>query len=111
MDDKKTPLETGDKSRRGFLKKSALAAAAMATSSNVFKTPVYGQHQAPATGAVLGANDRLVIGFIAVGGHGFNANHRNGVKANADENNVVGAAVCDLWDKRKEQAREELGLS
>ena len=34
---------------------------------NLFKTPVYGQTQAPAPGGAVGANNRLAVGYIGVG--------------------------------------------
>src|ERR1041385_5301024 len=83
--------------RREFIKKTATAAAAVATSS-LIKTPVYGQNQAPSSG-VAGANNRLTLGFIGVGTQGFNAHVRT-IKSHATENNVAMAAVCDVWPKR-----------
>ena len=40
-------------------------------SANIFKTPVYGQDQAPAPGSVVGANNRLVVGYIGTGKQGM----------------------------------------
>jgi predicted dehydrogenase len=88
-------------SRRGFLKKASTAAAAVAT-VNIFKTPVYGQNQAPSAN-VAGANSRLVIGHIGVGGQGTNAHVRNATKY-GKENNIVPAAVCDVSKTRIETA-------
>lgn len=97
-------------SRREFVKKSALAATAvMAGCSPKIAETV--EKTAPATGAVLGANDRVRVGFVGVGGQGFNAHLKNGVKANSDTFNVEGVAVSDLFDKRRERARTELELS
>jgi len=93
-------------SRRGFLKKGALAAAAAAT----LKTPVYGQNQAPSPGRVIGANDRISVGFVGVGGQGFNAHVRN-VKQYEGDNNTVAVAVSDVYNRRLERARDFLGLS
>ena len=87
--------------RRGFLKKATGAAAAVA-SVNFFKTPVYGQNQAPSAN-VAGANNRLLIGHIGVGGQGTNAHVRNVVKY-GKENNVVPVAVCDVSKTRVETA-------
>jgi predicted dehydrogenase len=99
---------SGGHSRRDFLK-TAVVAATVATGSTLFKTPVFGQNQAPFAGTVLGANDRITCGFIGVGGQGFHA-HVTNVKERAAEYNAVGAAVCDVWGKRTERAREALGL-
>src|SRR3954451_18104240 len=94
-------------SRRSFLKKSSIAAAAVATATNIFKTPVYGQSQAPSTGRVIGANDRIVVGYIGVGGQGMA--HVKTQKQHASENNIVQVAVCDLSKYRQNHAKEAIG--
>jgi hypothetical protein len=99
--------EAGRDSRRSFLRKAATAAAVVA-SSNMFKTPVYGQNQAPSTGRVLGANDRIAIGFVGVGGQGLNA-HVNFAKKLLTENNLGLAAVCDVSKTRVSVAKESIG--
>lgn len=104
-----SPASIGD-SRRSFLRKSAIVtAAAAATVGNPFKTPVYGQDQAPSTGRVIGANDRLVVGFIGVGSQGMA--HVRSQKTHASENNIVLGAVCDVWQKRRQAAKEFCGLT
>lgn len=69
--------------RRDFIKGSAAAAAGLAL--------------APAR--VLGANDRIVAGFIGVGRQG-QGNMRSFLKAE----NVVIAAVCDVYEPNLEKA-------
>jgi predicted dehydrogenase len=108
--EKKSSSRAGGHSRRDFLKTGALAAAGAVTGSTLFKTPVYGQKQAPFLGSVLGANDRISCGFVGVGGQGYNALLMNVVR-NASEFNAAGVAVCDVFDKRVERARTELNLS
>ncbi len=93
--------------RRSFLKRAAVATAAVAA-ANPFKTPVYGQNQAPAPGRVIGANDRIVVGFVGVGGQGMA--HVRSQETDAKLNNIVPAAVCDLYQKRLDEARQFLGL-
>ncbi len=104
--EQKVTQPTGGDTRRTFIKKAATAAAAVAA-VNVFKTPVYGQNQAPSTGRVIGANDRIVVGFVGLGGQGMY--HLRTVRDNADKNNVAIGAVCDLWKKRLENAKTEAG--
>jgi predicted dehydrogenase len=102
----------GRSSRREFIKKSAVATAAVVAgcAPKVSET-VTEQAAAPAVGAgIVGANDRLVVGFVGVGGQGFNS-HVMTVKNYGAEHNVVGGAVCDVWSKRTERARAELELS
>jgi predicted dehydrogenase len=97
----------GGESRRSFIKKSSIAAAAVASAANIFKTPVYGQSQAPSTGRVIGANDRIVVGYIGVGGQGMA--HVKTQKQHAAENNVAQVAVCDLSKYRQNHAKEFIG--
>src|SRR5438552_12580961 len=100
--EKKTTPTSAPATRREFLKKTAVATAAVAASS-LLRPTVYGQ--APSAGKVLGANDRIVVGFIGVGGQGMNA-HVNIMKSHASENNVAMAAVCDVWPKRTGAAKD-----
>jgi predicted dehydrogenase len=105
--DQNQNLETaGGETRRAFIKKTA-AAAAVVASSNVFKTPVYGQTQAPAPGRVVGANNRIVVGYIGVGGQGMA--HVRSQKNRAADNNIAQVAVCDVSKTRMDGARKHIG--
>lgn len=101
------PTVVGE-SRRSFVKKAAVATAAVAV-ANPFKTPVYGQSQAPSPGRIIGANDRIVVGFVGVGSQGMA--HVRSQKTDAKLNNIAPAAVCDLYQKRLNEAKSFLGLS
>jgi len=92
--------------RREFIKKSALATAVVATSS-IFKTPVYGQNQAPSPGSVVGANNRLQVAYIGTGNQGML--HVNLQKQNAVANNIVQVAACDLSAHRQQDAKSAIG--
>src|SRR5205814_8622009 len=94
-------------SRRSFIRKTAGVAATVAT-ANLLKTPVYGQSQAPSSGRVIGANDRIVVGYIGVGSQG--TAHLKFQKTHAQENNIAQAAVCDVYQKRLQSAKAFLGL-
>src|SRR5690625_5627878 len=96
-------------SRRSFIKKSGAAAAGLAAAPTLLGSKVFGK--APAPGSVLGANDRLVAGFIGVGGQGFNAHLLSGVVIQSREQNVVGAVGADVWQKRKDNDQEAMGIS
>ena len=98
----------GAETRRSFIKKAATVAATVAT-TNLIKTPVYGQNQAPSTGRVIGANDRIVVAYVGVGGQGMA--HVRSQKENAQETNVAQAAVCDVYQKRLQAAKSFLGLT
>src|ERR1044072_1841795 len=96
----------GGDTRRDFIRKSA-AVAAVVAATNIFKTPVYGQNQAPSTGKVIGANDRIVVGFIGVGNQGMA--HVRSQKEHAADNNVALVAVCDVSKHRIAEAQKYIG--
>jgi predicted dehydrogenase len=98
----------GNETRRSFIKKTATAAAAL-SATNFIKTPVYGQSTAPSTGRVIGANDRIAVAYIGVGSQGMA--HVRHQKEHASDNNIVQAAVCDVWQKRLDAARGYTGVS
>jgi predicted dehydrogenase len=59
---------------------------------------------------VIGANDRINVGFIGVGGRG--RGHVRRVYARSQEQaDVHVVAVCDIYSKRKEAAREMAKLA
>src|SRR5262245_29219446 len=102
------PLNSGpnNETRRSFLKKAAVSTAAVAA-TGILRTPVYGQSQAPSTGRVIGANDRIVVGYVGTGSQGMS--HVRSQKENAASNNIVQAAVCDVFQKRLNDARKTIG--
>ena len=79
---KKASKSQRNSSRRDFLRKGALATAAVVAGCSpkvadvVEETPTTVPAAPPSAGNVLGANDRLTIGFVGVGGQGFNAHVR-----------------------------------
>ncbi len=120
MKHRKKITRTPDPSRRDFIRKGAVAATAMIAgcspkaAEQVVDTA---SRTAPATGAVLGANDRLVVGFVGVGGQGYNAHLRSVVNLNDDgsprheyDYNAVGVAACDVFTKRRDRAVETLKM-
>jgi predicted dehydrogenase len=97
--------QDGGATRREFIKKGTLAVAA-AASVNMFKTPVYGQDQAPSAG-VVGANNRLRVAYIGVGNQG--QFHVQNQKTNAAANNIEQVALCDLSKQRQADAANIIG--
>lgn len=103
-------------SRREFVKKSALGAAAIMAGCSPKLAETVTEKTAPAAGAaVIGANDRLQVAFIGVGGQGFNSHLRTVVNQNDDgsprhntELNALPIAASDVFDKRRERALEEM---
>jgi predicted dehydrogenase len=64
----------------------------------------------PSAPRVIGSNDRINLGVIGVGGMGFG--HVKMIKKNADATGRVQIiGVSDLYTKRKQRAREFLGLA
>lgn len=94
--------------RRSFIQKTATAAATVAA-SGVIKTPVYGQNQAPSSGRVIGANDRIVVGYVGTGSQG--KEHIRSQKKYATDNNITQGAVCDVYQKRLDEAKSIAGLA
>jgi len=95
-------------SRRSFIRKTTGIAAGVAA-GNLFKTPIYGQNQAPAPGRVIGANDRIGVAYVGVGSQG--TAHLKFQKSGASQNNIAQVAVCDVYEKRREAARVFLGVT
>ena len=80
-------------SRREAIKKTSLGAAGLAMA--------FGGMQ---PSRVLGANDRVRVGFIGVGGRCRGL--MEAFQANAKDLNMEIGAVCDIWNKRRESAVE-----
>lgn len=115
MDRKNNSSWSGTETRRNFIKKTA-AAAAVVAASNSLKTPVYGQSSAPSPGRVIGANDRIAVGYIGIGGPpsncpGMGLAHVTSQKSHASENNIVQAGICDLFKTRNDIAKKTVGTS
>ena len=95
-------------SRRDFIRQVGAVAA---TGTALGSTPAGAAPpaQAPAPGRVLGANDRINVGFVGCGGR-MNAHIRRVMERNKDRGDVQAVAVNDIWTKRKERAREATGV-
>jgi predicted dehydrogenase len=126
-DSDSTPDEHGGATRRDFLKMAGLTAAGTILAG---ATGVTGANAAPtgprvalgkaspkvlkgasikptvqiAKGRVLGANDRINIAHIGVGGQG--GSHMYLLGENAQANNTQSIAVCDVWQKRLDGAKD-----
>lgn len=89
-------------SRRDFLKGSAAAGAAVGLG-------LYGSQAAMASPRVLGANDRILVGFIGCGNRGtYHLNSLVG-KSKDPANKVAVVAVCDIYEARKQRAKDKTG--
>lgn len=63
----------------------------------------------PALGYVIGANEKIRVGFIGTGGRGLS--HIDEFKKYQQEWNVEPAAVCDIYEVHKQRAMEKAGLT
>jgi len=106
MENNATPV-SGGVPRRDFIKKAATAAAAVAATP-LLRTPVYGQNQAPSAN-VAGANNRIAVAVVGVG-FGIGQNHLIGLHEKCNENNTVVAAASDVFDKRRNFAKDKASL-
>jgi len=97
--------QTGE-TRRSFISKTAKIAAAV-SATGFLKTPIYGADTAPSAN-VIGANNKIVVGFIGTGSQGMA--HVKSNKDKADENNMAFGAVCDLYQKHLDNAKKATGV-
>jgi predicted dehydrogenase len=99
--------------RRQFIKHvgaGALAATALpeamaaASSANTPTAPAVST-----AGRILGANDRINVGFVGCGGR-MRSHIRHIVARSKEKGDVQAVAVNDIWQKRKQLAREMTGV-
>jgi predicted dehydrogenase len=98
----KPEQRTSGSTRRQFLRQATVTAAAAAAPA-VLAAPVYGQRQAPSPGRVIGANDRIIVAVIGLGGRGnLHAATHSAVR------NVEVAYLCDPDSLRLAKAVQNL---
>lgn len=92
--------------RRDFLKRSAAAAGALAAGGYASSRSA----TAAPTGRAIGANERIRLGIIGCGSLGFN-HHIPTIKNLSRDKalNVDLAAVCDIYEPRKQRAKKASG--
>ncbi|MET0213280.1 MAG: Gfo/Idh/MocA family oxidoreductase [Vicinamibacterales bacterium] len=102
--------KSNDPTRRDFIRQvSAGAMAAAGAGSTLSGEGVARQAPAVSKGRVIGANDRINVGFVGCGGR-MNAHIRRVMERNKERSDVQAVAVNDIWDKRKQRAREATGV-
>src|SRR5262249_61357665 len=95
--------------RREFIARAAAGAAALSASGSLISAKaeerleeMINSRQAPATGRVLGANDRVNFGFIGMGGRmGENTSYITNRQKNQGDPKAL--AVHELYDKDKKR--------
>src|SRR5687768_11753829 len=94
-----------DTTRRDFIRQvgvGAVAAAGAMTSGEALGAP---QTATKAKARIIGANDRINVGFVGCGGR-MNSHIRRVMERSKERGDVQAVAVNDIWDKRKQRARE-----
>ena len=89
--------------RRDFIKKVGAAAVSAAAVAPVAVDAR--QAPLPAKSRIIGANDRINVGFVGCGGR-MNTHIRRIMERAKEPGDVQAVAVNDIWDKRKQRARE-----
>jgi predicted dehydrogenase len=92
-------------SRRAFL--GAAGAASVAAAA---ERPIRPSVAARSAARVVGANDRIRVGMIGMGGMGT-VHLQAFMKQSEEEKDIQVAAVCDIYTKRKQRARDIAKLS
>jgi predicted dehydrogenase len=88
--------------RREFLKQASVATAGVLV-TGLAKSSAY----ALAPSRVIGANDRIHIGHIGCGGQG--GTHIRLLKDQATDQNIQSIAVCDIYERRLNEAKATTG--
>ncbi len=83
--------------RRSFLNRAPLAATALASTAR-------------SASRILGANDRIQVGHIGVGGMGTE-HVRAFARQSEESKDIQSVAVCDVYTRRKENARKAANLA
>ncbi len=94
-----------ERTRRQFIQHVGAGAVAAAAAAS---TPLAAGERTrvlPASSRILGANERLNVGFIGCGGR-MNTHIDHIVRRGREKGDVQAVAVNDIWEKRKKDARE-----
>lgn len=84
-------------SRRNFIEKAALGLAGTAVSTSSLSAMSASSYK-----RIIGANDRINIGFLGCGAR--SRGHRHMVEMSFKDKNLGVLAVCDLWKNNREKA-------
>ena len=95
--------------RRDFMRTVGAGAAAAAGSMAIPASAAARPASTPARARILGANDRINVGFVGCGGR-MNTHITHIVNRSKAQADVQAIAVNDIWEKRKQLAREKTGV-
>lgn len=105
------------KSRRNFIKRAGVGAIAAAAAADSLLSPAAATAQTAknasrvtfAKGRILGANDRINVGFVGCGGR-MNSHIRRIMSRAKEKGDVQPIAVNDIYDKHRSAARAATGV-
>lgn len=99
-----------DVSRRDFMKTTGAGAAGIVSASMLLDEAMASPLTAASYSRILGANDRMLYGFIGQGGMGFR--HMTIIQdfSVKQEENVEVVAVCDVFEKRRKESQVKAGI-
>jgi predicted dehydrogenase len=97
-------------SRRDFLSRASLAAGSIGIAAAKSVKQLKPSINARAASRVVGANDRINVGHIGVGGMG-GGHLRAFVSQSQETKDIQSVAVCDLYKMRKDRARAAAKLT
>ncbi|MCC6164137.1 MAG: Gfo/Idh/MocA family oxidoreductase [Acidobacteria bacterium] len=97
------------KTRRDFIRTVGAGAVAAAGSMAVPAVASTRRPSAPARSRVIGANDRINVGFVGCGGR-MNSHINHIVGRQAAKGDVQAVAVNDIWETRKKAAQEKTSV-
>lgn len=98
----KADKSSSNMTRRDFMRAAGVTAAGLMV-TGAAKSRVYA-----APPRAIGANDRIGVGYVGVGGMG--GGHLANAKGYGPDVNMAAVAVCDVWDKRRLGAASGAGL-
>src|SRR5690242_11854675 len=100
--------QTNSSSRRSFLNHASAAAAALGTAASVWaksEKTIRPGITARSASRIVGANDRIHVGMIGMGGMGT-VHLQAFMKQTDEEKDIQVVAVSDIYTRRKQRARD-----
>ncbi len=101
-------MSNDDRSRRDFLKQASAVGAAITTASSALAKG--SRSSAHSDARVIGANDRINVAVIGVGGRG-SGDAKKFADVGADDNSCQVVAIADCYQKRIDQNKDRLKIT
>ncbi|HLW77037.1 MAG TPA: Gfo/Idh/MocA family oxidoreductase [Bryobacteraceae bacterium] len=103
-------MSNDDRSRREFLAQASAVGAALSTASSALAKSGSKSSSARSGARVIGANDRINVGVIGVGGRG-SGDARKFAEVGAADNSCQVVAIADCYQKRINRNKEALKIT